>query len=119
MPVRNGPRPRQRWKNVNTVTVAQGERAALRTGKRGGRRGRRIPRSQALGVLEKGKVQRPHMVAVQAVERKHFPIRPHAVLLRAGNNAPTFLRLVQNEIDVFLGVSEIRYESLDVAIKAH
>ena len=59
------------------------------------------------------------MVTIQAVERKHFPIGPDTVLLCAGNNTPAFLRLIENEIDVFLRVSQIRDEILDVAIEAH
>src|SRR5437870_1686893 len=59
------------------------------------------------------------MVAIQAIQRKHFPIRPDAVLLRARDNTPAFLGLIENEIDVFLRVSQIRDEILDIAIKAH
>ena len=59
------------------------------------------------------------MVAIQAVERKHFPIGLDAVLLGARNNPPAFLRLIKNEIDVFLRVSQIRDKILDVAIEAH
>ena len=58
------------------------------------------------------------MVIIQAVEREHFPICPHAVLLRAGNNPPALLRLIENKIDVILGCREIRNKILDFAIEA-
>lgn len=63
-------------------------------------------------------MQRPHMVIIQAVEREHFPIRPHTVLLRAGNDTPALLRLIENKIDVILGRREIRDKILDFAIEA-
>ncbi len=119
VPVSDGPGSVQRWENVDAVTVPQRQSAALRARKLSRRRNRRIARAQALGVLEKGGVERPHVVAVQTVKRKHFPVCPDAILLRARNHAPTLLRLVENEIDVILGVAEISDKVLDSRMKAY
>ena len=59
------------------------------------------------------------MVIVQAVERKHFPVGPHAVFLHAGNHAPALLRLIENKIDIILRIAQIRDEIFDIRIETH